>query len=83
MDIHITSVIDPEYMFSLEEIKNYLYNPNEINKSEFIDNNNRIENLNRFLKNDLDKIETILNEENYFTTKADIENLFKFARADL
>lgn len=77
LDIHIESKFEPNNGFPLSFLKNYIYNPTNINDDDGSDNVSRIENLNNFLKNDFDKISKLVNEDNYFETKKRIEKLLK------
>ena len=77
LDIHIRSKMDPSNLIRLSVLKNYLYNPSNLNNNDGIDNKSRIDRLNNFLRTDFDKISKLVNEDNYFETKAEIDRLLK------
>ena len=77
LDIYISSKIDSSNAYPLSFLKNYLYNPTNLNNNDSSDNKSRIENLNDFLRKDFCKISELVNEDNYFETKREIDRLLK------
>lgn len=78
MTIKISSKTEPEQDFDLSFVRDFIYNPNNMNAQEVgITNAERIEKLNEFLRNDFSKIATLFNPENYDNTKRRINELLK------
>ena len=78
LTINIASKSDPEETFALSFVRDFLYDPDNINADEReMDNAKRIEELNSFLKRDFSKISELFNAHNYPNTKRHITELLK------
>jgi hypothetical protein len=76
LTIDIASKLDPDSSYALSFVKDFIYNPDNINSDDkIIDNQKRIEELNNFLKKDFDKICNLFNSTNYYNTKKQIDAL--------
>jgi len=77
LNIDIASILEPNRGFSLSFVKNFLYNPANINLDDGLDNLTRITELNLFLKKDFVKIGQLFSSQNYFSTKKQIDDLLR------
>jgi len=77
LDIYIRSKSHPEESIPLSFVKNYLYQPANLNSFEESGNKTRIERLNNFIMNDYGKICELVNVTNYYDTKTKIDQLLK------
>ena len=77
LTIIIASHTEPSKWYDLSFIKDYIYNPDNINSEDQPDNNIRIEELNSFLKKDFYLISDLFNKENYADTRRKIDKLLK------
>jgi len=75
LTIDIASKLEPKQGFSLSFVRDYLYNPENINSNEKADNTTRINQLNDFLKKDFFQISQLFNSQNYYSTKKQINKL--------
>jgi hypothetical protein len=78
LTIEIAGHLDLSEWLDLSYIKNYLFNPGDINPdASSIDNNTRILELNKFLKNDFESISDLMTKEHYRNTWKSIKQLLK------
>ena len=78
LTITIASKSEPEREFDLSFVRDFLYDPDNINADEQeVNNAKRIEELNGFLKRDFSKISELFNARNYPDTKRQIDELLK------
>jgi hypothetical protein len=75
LTIDIASKLEPSGGLALSFVKDLLYNPNEMNNGEVKTNEERIRELNDFLRKDFEKICLLFNENNYYETKKHIDEL--------
>ena len=75
LSINIASKLEPKKGFDLSFVKDLLYNPERINSGDVKNNEERIQELNNFLKKDFEKIAHLFNNNNYFETKKEIQDL--------
>jgi len=78
LTIEIASHLDPSNWYDLSFIKNFIYNPDNINPdNQSIFTKNRIEDLNNFLKKDFELISDLFDRENFKDTKKKIDELLR------
>ncbi|MEK6154537.1 hypothetical protein WIW50_14805 [Flavobacteriaceae bacterium 3-367] len=78
LTINIASKLEPDNGFALSFVRDFLYNPDNMNADEQeMDNVKRIEELNSFLRRDFAKISELFNAYNYPETKRKIDELLK------
>jgi len=78
LTINISSKLEPENDLDLSFVRDFIYNPNNINdKEEWMDNVKRIEKLNDFLKEEFSRISLLFSPNNYHNTKKQIDELLK------
>ena len=77
LDINITSKLEPTKVFALSFVRDFLYNPDNINAENNLNNIERIKELNDFLRKDFLKICHLFSPENYNNTKTQILKLLK------
>ena len=75
--IQISAHIYPLDWYDLSFVKNYIYQPENINSADDGDNIKRIEQLNNFIISDFDLIKDLFNKENYSNTKKKIDDELK------
>jgi hypothetical protein len=77
LTISITSHWDPNNSYDLSFISDYIYDPENINNKQAVDNYQRIETLNNFIRKDFDLIVDLFDKANYEDTKNKIDDLLK------
>lgn len=77
LTINIANNLEPERGFDLSFVRDLMYNPENINSDDKKDNNDRINELNDFLKKDFDRISLLFNNDNYRHTRKKIDELLK------
>ena len=78
LNIEISSHSDPTKWYGLSFIRDYIYNPENINADVgHLDNTSRVKELNDFLRKDFGLISDLFNRENYEDTIAKINLLLK------
>jgi hypothetical protein len=78
LTVEIASHSEPSNWYDLSFIKNFIYNPDNINPDkQSIYSSKRLEDLNNFLKNDFELISDLFNIANYKNTQERIDELLK------
>ena len=78
LTIEIASKTEPSNWYALSFIKDFLYNPDNINDNEQdLDKVKRVKNLNNFLRNDFHRVAELLNERNFPRTKQQLDERLK------
>jgi hypothetical protein len=78
LTISIASHSNPSKWIDLTFVKNFIYNPNDVNPDEqSIGTDKRIEELNNFLRNDFNLIADLFSEQKYKSTQEKIDQLLK------
>ena len=78
MTINISSKLEPKQGLDLSFVRDLIYNPDNINnEEENMNNTERIEGLNNFLKKDFSKISILFKHNNYYNTRKQIDELLK------
>ena len=77
MTINIASCSEPSKWYDLSFVRDFIYDPKNINSNDHLDNITRIEELNNFLKNNFDLISDLFDKDNYSNTRQKIDELLK------
>jgi hypothetical protein len=78
LTIEIASAIDPEKWYDLSFVRDFVYNKEKINADERkLSNNERVGELNSFLKKDFNLIRSLFSQQNYPETKYQLATLLK------
>jgi hypothetical protein len=78
LSIQIAGRSDPSKWYDLSFVRDYIYDPENINKDESAkDNATRIKELNEFLLKSFDLVSDLFNAENYAGTRRKIDELLK------
>jgi hypothetical protein len=77
MTIKIASYSELSRWYDLSFVRDFIYNPGNINSNEHLDNTTRIEELNNFLKTNFDLISDLFGKDNYSNTCQKIDELLR------
>jgi hypothetical protein len=77
LTIQIASNSVPSKWYDLSFIKNFINNADKINPGDEFDNLTRINELNKFLKIHFDRINELLNPDNYKRTFTELDKLLR------
>lgn len=76
LTIQISSKLEPHKWYDLSYVRDLIQNNAEINSEEQdISNSKRIQELNNFLKNQFAQISLLFSEQEYYTTKKNLDEL--------
>jgi hypothetical protein len=78
LTIEIASQVEPSQWYSLSFIRDYIYNPENMNADDGeSDNATRVKDLNDFLRKDFGLISDLFNKDNYKDTQQKLNKLLK------
>ena len=77
LTIEIAGQIEPAKWYNLSFVRDFIYDPANINSEDHLDNETRIMKLNSFLEENWDRINDLYSDDNYLTTMSKIDTLLE------